>query len=142
MTTKEQSLERLIERVKAATGPDRELDCRIAYELDFEVEGMAAPFRSYCDVHDLKWGDIARHANSPQSILSHNLPRFTASIDAALALVERLLPGWNYTFSRGHCELRHPKHRAKDVQAFGKTTPLAILAALLSSLKETSNDHE
>jgi hypothetical protein len=148
MTPNAQSLEGLIERVKAATAQDRELDCQIAYALNYEVEGMAASFRSYCDVHDLKWGEIARHANSPQSILSHNLPRFTASIDAALALVERVLPGCYWTIEADACWIRVLTD--DDVAEFqgnksgmgGRWTPLAILLALLQALKEHSNDHE
>lgn len=111
-TPSNEQLDGLIEQVKAATGPDDKLD----YAVD-----------------EWLWRSGGKHHGEMDT-----LPPFTASIDAALALVERLLPGWNYTFNRGHCELRHPKHRAKDVQAFGKTTPLAILAALLSALKDAS----
>ena len=129
----------LLERVKAADGPDRELDCKIAYVTNYLVYGMSAPFRSYCDVHDLKWGEVVHHANSYQSILYHNLPRFTASVDAALALVERLLPG---SMKRVFDNPDDGSSRAEIVSADGvigrgdhDTWPLAILAALLTALQ-------
>lgn len=139
------TIEDLVERVRGLTGPDREVDCRIAYTLDYEVESMPASFRSYCDVHDLNWGEIARHANSHQSILRHSLPRFTASIDAALALAERVLPGWQVNLST-YGPFAEASVGAMD--AFNRfrapTAPIAILVATLATLiaiqsSETSN---
>jgi len=115
----------LIERLKAAQGPDRELD----RHLHGEPLGTT------------RWSFI---------------PNYTASIDAALALTERELPGWacmiseNWDHLRGISgermafvvELRPVRvdGRLNDEDTFshvvyGATRPLAILAALLSALE-------
>lgn len=112
------ALKALRDRVRKATGPDRELDDAIWCALCWESH----------------WRKISR--DSKQS-------RFTSSIDAALALVEIMLPGWSWGFFN---------HFRKDDQftamlcnepsinlitAFdgdGVTVPLALLAALLSVL--------
>ena len=100
----------LIERVKAATGPDRELDEAIRFY--FDPKGS----RYYSE-------------NSA----------YTASIDAALALVERVLPehDWILGHTNGgltiHCQLGPDA----DKMAFGDTPALAILLALLTALQST-----
>lgn len=95
----------LLERVKAASGPDRELDG---------------------EVHDFATQTVEQYA-----------PAYTASVDAALALVERLLPGWNWHLNR----LGQPRAVINDgpkaqFECWDNTTlPLAILAALLTALQ-------
>lgn len=68
----------LIERIGGATGPDRRLDGAIAIALTpgarTWIRGLAGGY---------KVGDEHKVADA-----------FTASLDAALALVERVLPGW------------------------------------------------
>lgn len=69
----------LIEKLKAATGPDRELDREIICHL---VEGYSIdPVSGTIIDTD---GDFVEIHNAPA--------RLTASIDAALALVEEVLP--------------------------------------------------
>lgn len=65
----------LIERLEKATGPDRELDEAIHAATN-------KPLRA-----GLRWG---------------NIPNYTASIDAAVALTERVLPdvGWSVATNR------------------------------------------
>ena len=63
MTMTHDSLDGLIERVERCTGPDRFLDSRIRAVLE------------------------------PQEPIVDGCPFYTASLDAALALVERKLPG-------------------------------------------------
>lgn len=123
-------LESLLERVRAATGPDRELDYAVSRFAD---------------------GELARHS-------SLHLP-YTASIDASLALVERLLPGWRWGISshslkdgvyqegphaglprhvdgfRAHVTERSALRPMPSI-ADARTAPLALLAALLSALNK------
>lgn len=100
----------LLERVRKATGPDREL------ERDIMVEAF---------------GDGVRNALP--------VPTYTASIDAALALVERKLPGWIWMLDKNESGpfdfvlWAETGLRAK-ANAMGPTAPLAILAALLTAL--------
>lgn len=84
----------LIEKCGAATGPDRGLDAAIVvattptedrgddliYLRQVRKDDQCAP------------GAYWRCSRSGMSL--HTAPELTASIDAALALVERLLPGW------------------------------------------------
>lgn len=132
MTTpsKEQSLERLIERVRAATGPDQVLD------LDISLH-----FRGLRNVGGY-WAEEIETGKRVK--INYASEPVTASIDAALALVERELPehDWILGHTNGgmtiHCQLGPDAGKMR----FGETPALAILAALLSSLKEHSNDHE
>lgn len=67
-------LQPLLARVEAASGPDRELDKALWYKLIFDP------------ALDKKNDSYLKLIGSPQ-------PLFTASLDAALALAERVLPG-------------------------------------------------
>ena len=128
MTTKEQSLEGLIERVRAATGPDRELSRDIWQALD-TPEWKAAYLRAQepCGCpHDQAVEYAARY-----------LFDLTASIDAALDLVERLLPGRSVVVGLSsnpspYCGI------APSTLENAPTAPLAILTALLTALKDAS----
>jgi len=106
------TLPALLERVRAATGPDRELDLLI-WKL-------------------LVW-------KTPWNHELHKTELFTRSIDAALALVERMLPGAFDSVGKDEEEGGH--WWAADLlvdniwhSGVGPTIPLAILAALLSAL--------
>jgi len=122
----------IIKRLKEATGPDRELDCDIAISLDFIA---TREYWSY---------DYAQ-----------TVAHYTASIDAALALVERMLPGWYYTItshntSMGNkpwCDLATHEYIHGDVlvegvyfESAGPTIPLAILTALFTALEAKAHD--
>lgn len=99
----------LLERVRSATGPDRELDEALRVQLGYPPK---------------PWN-------------------YTASIDAALALTERVLPGWVWLKkSPKVISLYRPltdeedaaKAWAKHYDGTGATAPIAILAATLSAL--------
>lgn len=122
-------LNELLERVKAATGPDRFLDEDIASELE----------------NGWKWNESARCFVTPEGFMD-TAPKYTASTDAALALVERVLPGAasERTAWRGHyrCTLIetneegwHNGGKHFRIEATSQASePIAILAALLSVL--------
>jgi hypothetical protein len=114
----------LLAKVQAATGPDVEIDAAL-YVL--EVPRMA---------------EILPHWSAIQK--SDLITPYTDSIDASLALVERLLPDWQME------QVAWGKDKGGPIIAsignFGRadeyrcgygdasTVPLAILAALLSAL--------
>jgi hypothetical protein len=137
------TLTELAAMLDAATGPSRELDSAIAVALDgFETwperyEGAGVQYcRRYGD-------DLAIPGAAPDSLVPH----YTSSIDAALALVERLLPGWDWGVERYGLQASGKVwpagwHDAKVVRAFAPTTPLAILKALVAALiaQEKSDD--
>ena len=121
----------LLERVRAATGPDRELDL-LVWEL-------------------LVW-------KTPWNHELHKTELFTRSIDAALALVERMLPGAYINVGpMFYIDGEIVKQRAIIIRPLWTkwtplddwfdnhegdqcaTAPLAILAALLSALIDKAN---
>ncbi|MDO6966938.1 hypothetical protein [Rhizobium alvei] len=114
----------IIDKLREATGPDRELDWRIADALDIP----------YPWVKTDRWPPFAKG-----SLLEKEIPAYTASIDACVALVERMLPGYDWGFGRdagafsaGLSESFH----SKIIECFGPTLPLAILRALFQALEE------
>jgi hypothetical protein len=72
----------LAERCEKATGPDRELDAMLAVAVDFVAENSNPP--SARSLHSDYGG-----SNSYADIGAHwpRLPRYTASLDAAMTLV-------------------------------------------------------
>lgn len=138
----------LLERVKAATGTDREIDRDLFLQLECELipsHGIVTDWVSL----GYRWmpGDRGRtyHRDGVPTDGTTG-PEFTASIDAALALVERKLPGWDWSVVK-HQGFEGPFFVAR----IAKTTPdedgvtgydavidhgapLAIVAALLAAL--------
>lgn len=114
------NLDDLIRRVEAATGPDRELDFDVCAALGlYEAEPTYGP-----------------HLRR----IWHG-PRLTASIDAALALVEKVLPGCTDTSDASYPEAGiewtlFPDGGDDWITGTAKTRPLAIIAALLRALKQ------
>ena len=131
----------LIERVKAAKGSDRDLDVDIAWAI--EPSRYAAAYWN---------GRVGRPGTTlPKKIdglgrlsVRGNCPAFSGSIDAALALVDRLLPGWGKRFvmpsgdDYASCEMWLPPPDEKTPwrrsYAPHETLPLAILLALLTAI--------
>lgn len=91
----------LLARVKALTGPDREVDAELynmlvceAGRIAFKVQDWSSePGSRLPRYHD---GWLAGHSTTDK--YADGLERYTGSIDAAIALVERVLPGWAWKF--------------------------------------------
>lgn len=131
----------LLERIEAATGSDRELDGRIWCAINgynfvaWDGAGVVYRFRE----------PGIRHMDA-----AHVQP-VTRSVDSALALVERVLPGWTFTIARhyGHDNPTGPFYadmasvewiqdlpgtEGQQAEAYGATPALALLSALLKAL--------
>lgn len=118
-------LQALLRRVEEASGPDRELDA----ELAFRFKSGFVRGRS----------DDAAYA-----------PPYTASLDAALALTERVLPGWTIAHlsqqddKSWFAELRegyltsYNRVAMSEARIRPPTSPLALLAATLRALIATN----
>lgn len=131
----EHSLSSLIERLEKASGPDREIDALIFVAVDARDPALrvarSTPLGWYVEAGD----------DEDRPLLQ---PEYTKSLDAALALCERVLPaGWCGNVDWG---VRMPsatlKHVGLDMYvAFAATPPLALCLALLRALsqKESSN---
>jgi hypothetical protein len=142
MTTDRDDIASLLERVRAATEGDNDLDRDVAVSLGWTPPAIGLPY----------WHD---HEGNHWTAL----PDWSTSIDDALALVDRLLGvdatalcysydlGWHasayaamaYTADL-HLAIGNP---AEMHTAHGQATtlPLAILAALLKSLTSLKENH-
>lgn len=82
----------LLDRINAATGPDRDLDCAIALAMGwfFTVEAgqYAHSPLDYCYL-DSEGGVVHPGHGGAQLV-----PRYTESLDAAVRLIGKALPGW------------------------------------------------
>ena len=119
----------VLDRLKAATGPDRELDAAIELAYGYSIPSDAI-FRPETDYVQCQWNWV----HPLDGKIFHICPLYTASIDAALALVERMLPEWRFVIRATLCELKHPQRMLKDVDGRGATPALAILIALFTAL--------
>lgn len=118
-----EKLTELLARLDAATGPDREIDWAVFSACGFRVN----------DLQKSRWRVWLVDNWAP-------LPPVTASIDAALALVERLLPGSFYHFAKGRVSEREPLFGfqilfgADEVIGSGESNH-ACIAVILAALR-------
>jgi hypothetical protein len=149
------TLSELRERVEAATGPRRALDFEICLALGIVKQVDTDTQRHYsrliCPVTERHrfTEDQAKHiwflsqakaSNPPGSDWCREAWPLTASVDAALSLVERKLPGWTDASDASDPETGidwdlFPPKGGPCVRGTGATRPLAILSALLRSLE-------
>ncbi len=148
----------LVELVERATGPDRILDAQIARDVAglclhgcWHSEGPDGDRGRVCDDCGAdSWGNLGKHGQR----LNDPLPTYTASIDAALALMERVLPNHSWggeqtgvrTGERNYLGLhrytdgfkahvtKKSALRPMPVVASALTAPLAIILATLRAL--------
>lgn len=131
----------LIERLEKADGPDREIDAELA------IVGLI-------DATDARLPSAERDSHYPQSFVPGQYwtghawrvaDEYTSSLDAALGLVERKLPGWVLVTSGKTALLVSPEyqeeigaaHRALEYAGEeGATLALAVCLALLRALSE------
>jgi hypothetical protein len=129
---KEGDLSLLLERVEGASGPDRELDGHLYGALGYQIIQRFGGF---------EWRPEGKG-------VWQTMPSPTASLDAALALCERVLPTAYRDLGEGFdtkAQRRfwlatltyHEKTGSHDAEA--PTAPLALLAALL---KAKASQHE
>lgn len=123
----------LIANLEAAAEGSRELDQQIA-----EATGWVV--RYYGDIDQF----LATKIRANGEGFTHELPRYTASIDAALTLVPE---GWRWQAGRYSIDADHCRCELAEigqvggfgmgikvrVQAAGKTVPLAICIAALKA---------
>lgn len=136
--TRAKELAGLIERVEAATGPDRELDVLIPAilfgwpEIDpTTLSGGKPGDRAFDNSNDPDW----RFGCQP----------FSSSTDAALALVERMTDDPEITVSNvskkaWKCAIWIGNDETDGQYRSAPTAPLAIILALLKALAQESHD--
>lgn len=125
----------LRERVAAATGSDRELDADLWWRFDersseyyFNRGSMGLPQkRDHSKPMPVGLGRCAVRAMAPA---------YTASVDAALALIERVLPDAKvFLVNWPGGDLAWAARLTRDYQDFRAPTPaLALISALLAAV--------
>lgn len=128
----------IIVRLEAATGPDRELDIEIAWVSGWDAKGSVG--QRWRDGYKIQkeTGHVVIAANN------FGMPLFTASIDATLELVERMLLGWRHAHEKrtnGTCLAW--VDIADDepcIPSVADTVPLAILHALFRALEAQGHE--
>jgi hypothetical protein len=116
----------LITRLEEAAEGSRELDAAIWYavhEPDVDYPGIRTEQTEQgprevltCELGS-KWADDVGHV--------------TTSLDAALALAERVLPGWDFIVGRTNGGLTIHAQVGPGEMQFGNTPALALCAAIL-----------
>ncbi|MDJ1632300.1 hypothetical protein [Rhizobium rhizogenes] len=111
-----QKLEELIAALEKSVGPSRELDADITLSVIPEFSGWIKHPNLKNDSPSWMYGDLwPDHQQFHEwlmrkgAALSVQAKPFTSSIDAAIALTERLLPGWSWTTSDRNRRIIAPK---------------------------------
>lgn len=156
--TRLDTLRDLKARVEAATGPDREIDGEVMFDLFAKPvgdNGYLWPeddpswlFAMRFPGKDRSWFERNRRRDCRDTIViwrdgdpilmnELRVPKLTASLDAALALVERVLPetGYDLDYVPGN----EPAYTATFFgvaarREDGHSLPLAVLSALFAAL--------
>ena len=132
------TLRSLLQRVEAATGADKQLDAEIvATVLSKEpVTIRQSPFNGAWCAYVA--GDNGKERLWPEpSPFREMTVGVTASVDAALALVEKALPGWlpdRLRWGNDDVAFEIIGPEVENVEGYGRTASLAILAAALTAL--------
>lgn len=136
----------LLDRLKELKEPSREVDEAII-AICFPAWGKAEP--PYYAPHCV--GDEPIYWHAPDWLYKQPCPKLTASIDAAVALVEKMLPGAfrEMTGPRRYLNIPTPVpakfrseifHDAGSAVAWHDHEPIALLIALLTKLKENKSN--
>lgn len=125
------SIAELIKIVEGLTGPDREVDALITCALDDRPEWLKTDKRAL--VVTSATGYVAAGRNGP----GFPAKNYTASIDAAIALAERAIPGVELELTNLYNVARATLHHETG-QFYGasesNSLPVAICLAVLSAL--------
>lgn len=130
-----ETLSKLIERVEAATEGSRELDVLLGCLTDDSYE-MNITLKEYVEAFGL--ANAVERSDVPQSILYHTLPKVSSSIDAALALTERLgltVHTVHHGRSFWSVDVCVPDNAMLASEGEALTFPLAIIIATLRALE-------
>lgn len=143
------TLEDLIDALGKATGPDRWLDANIyvmAHEQTIEIFGGNIVSNGRCVIGYIDPGKES--INFTPSGIGERIPYYTAWTDAAISLVRRVLPRFDYGLSdlgedgsEGRV-WKHGYHNDTVVLAYATTPALALVLATLRSLHQEKNNAE
>lgn len=116
-----EALADLLRRVEEARGPDRDLDAEIEVIFDDPQRGR----KLYPD----KFGDVRVDEDGPWFASDE----YTKSIDAAIALAERVLPGCSIRMGTDEGPCWACVNGLEEQYGEAPTLPLAIISAILKA---------
>lgn len=122
----------LLSRLQGLTAPDREVDALIMGAC-FE---WAKPEPPYLAPHCV--GDQPIYWHAPEPYYKRPAPELTASLDAVVALCERVLPGWDGFApinATGEAWVWPSGGMSRGHRANGPTPAIALLIAILTALE-------
>lgn len=135
----------LAERCEKATGPDREIDYRMAYGLGWRFDGyhLARDLPCLSDEQFANLHNLAGQWKRPGVVdwpypgTNHAEPCvWTASLDAITGLIERELPDYDYTFGKTNGGLTIHAQCGSPEMTFSATPALALCAAFCRAMAE------
>lgn len=131
----------LITTLEGLTGPSREVDARICVALGLFV---TRPNKGWPDRIDYGRHEPDGTTTWPGHGFDQLVPTLTASLDATIALCERVLPGWFWRVGRtslfpngwAYVSRTHPSHCDREDEAAcadgrASSPAIALLIALL-----------
>lgn len=120
----------LLSRLQGLSAPDREVDALIWLQL---TPGATRKQWSYIHTATQRecHVDETRNADGRLTIV----PELTASLDAAVALCERVLPGYDWIVGHTNGGLTIHAQVGQNEMVFGETPAIALLIALLRALE-------
>lgn len=122
-------LDELIEKLEKAEGPN--------YRLEIDIFKLFNP--EYAEYVEGRGGLVHVNDGEDQRVLSNvRAPNYTASLDAAVALAERVLPGWRWAVtSRGTawCNTADLPTPSIHLRADAATPALALCLATLKAVR-------
>lgn len=139
-----ETLRALLAQVEEAKAGSRELDGQLTAAFDPPMDYAGEPADIFIRMNADDCGVFKSYLATPASY-TRTVPPFTTSIDAALALVAKVLPGQEFTlhsngtrWAPGEPAARIRFEPLTSVEETAATLPLAILAALLRALLQQS----
>lgn len=110
----------LLSRLQGLTSPDTRIDAEIYASLGSAPHTATAGGRT---IPLIEKGD------------PNSWPAYTASLDAAVALCERVLPGYDWIVGHTNGGLTIYAQVGQNEMVFGETPAIALLIAILTALE-------
>jgi hypothetical protein len=132
-------LSTLIAKLEGLEGPSREVDAEIAATLRVPQNKAPAWIVRWAGAYAVHKGTkvALKHQDGSTGVWWSPQP-FTASLDAAMALVEKKAPGTNWNLDKWGASYQAilGEELASEVRGHAETPAIALLIALLRSLSQ------
>lgn len=131
----------LLERVKAARGPDRELGAEVWLALERDTICRSQGYHRWAGLQPKGLLSSMSDSSALRAYAMAKTPDITSSLDAAIALTERVLPGWEMLLSNegeqhnsGWVASIGPRATFTSYEAEACAPALALLAATIAAV--------